>query len=94
MLITSPAKYGADQVAGHWTCPLGFSFGLVKKRPVVVDEQVVPRPTFHLLLHFDRRALHGSQGARFFQRVVDILENAQQEMQHSPAADEAQAQHA
>jgi pyruvate/2-oxoglutarate dehydrogenase complex dihydrolipoamide acyltransferase (E2) component len=77
VLVTSPAKYGPDEVAGHWTAPLGFSFGFVKKRPVVVNDEVVARQTFYLLLHFDRRTLHGGQGARLFQRVVEMLEKAE-----------------
>jgi hypothetical protein len=73
-VISSPAKYGVDVVTAMWPWPLGVSFGLVKPRPVVVDGRVVARPTFVLTLNFDRRIMAGAQGARFFKRVVDLLE--------------------
>lgn len=88
VLISSPAKYGVDSVLTTWTWPLGFSFGLVKERPIVVDGQLVVRPTFNLTLNFDRRVMAGAQGARFFKRVVDVLTHAQSEMADAePPAD-------
>mgnify|MGYP001594043168 CR=1 FL=1 len=84
VLVTSPAKYGVDQVAAHWTSPMGVSFGFVKKRPIVVQDQVVARASFYLLLHFDRRVLHGSEGARVFHFIVEVLENPRKYLtQHS-----------
>jgi pyruvate/2-oxoglutarate dehydrogenase complex dihydrolipoamide acyltransferase (E2) component len=89
-LVSSPAKYGVDVVAGAWTHPIGVSFGLVKPRPVVRDDVVVPCTTFALTLSFDRRVMAGAQGARFFKRMVDLLERAETEMAPylSPAAPE------
>jgi pyruvate/2-oxoglutarate dehydrogenase complex dihydrolipoamide acyltransferase (E2) component len=81
VLISSPAKYGVDSVITTWTWPLGLSFGYVKQRPVVRNGQVVPAVTFNLVLNFDRRVMAGAQAARFFHRMVEILENAQQEME-------------
>jgi hypothetical protein len=75
-VVSSPAKYGVDIVATSWPWPLGFSFGLVKQRPVVREGQIVARPTFMLTLNFDRRLMAGAQGARFFKRISDLLENA------------------
>jgi hypothetical protein len=76
VLISSPAKYGVDAVIGTWPHPVGISFGLVRLRPVVVHEEIVARPTFHLTLNFDRRVMAGAQSARFFKRITDILEDA------------------
>jgi hypothetical protein len=80
VLISSPTKYGVDVLVGAWTAPLGVTFGLVKERPVVKAGKVVPCRTFTFTLNFDRRVMAGAQGARFFKRVVDILERAQTEM--------------
>ena len=79
VLVTSPVKEGVDAVLGSWSHPIGVSFGLVKTRAVVVDNAVVARPTFILSLNFDRRVLSGNQAARFFKRIVTILEHPTRE---------------
>ena len=80
MLVSSPAKYGVDVVVGTWSHPLGVSFGLVKPRPVVRGTEIVACLTFALTLNFDRRVMAGAQAARFFKRMVDLLEHAETEM--------------
>jgi pyruvate/2-oxoglutarate dehydrogenase complex dihydrolipoamide acyltransferase (E2) component len=80
VLISSPAKYGVDCVVGSWSHPLGISFGLVKPRPVVRDGAIVPCTTFSLTLNFDRRVMAGAQGARFFKRLIDLIERAESEL--------------
>ena len=80
VLVSSPAKYGVDAILGTWPHPVGISFGLVKPRPVVVEGAIVARPTFFLTLNFDRRVMAGAQAARFFKRIVDILEHPVREM--------------
>ena len=80
VLISSPTKYGVDVLVGAWTAPLGVTFGLVKERAVVKAGKVVPCPTFTFTLNFDRRVMAGAQGARFFKRIVEILERAKTEM--------------
>jgi pyruvate/2-oxoglutarate dehydrogenase complex dihydrolipoamide acyltransferase (E2) component len=80
VLISSPAKYGVDVIVGTWPWPLGFSFGLVKDRPVAVNGHVEVRPTMALTMSFDRRLMGGAPAARFFKCVVDILENAEVEL--------------
>jgi len=80
VLISSPAKYGVDGVVATWSWPLGVSFGLVKKRPVVRDDLVIACPTFLLVLNFDRRVMAGAPAAKFFKKIVDGLENAQTDM--------------
>jgi pyruvate/2-oxoglutarate dehydrogenase complex dihydrolipoamide acyltransferase (E2) component len=80
-LVTSPAKYGGlDNITASWAWPVGVSFGTVKHRPVVYDGQVLGRPTFNLVLNFDRRVMAGAQAAQFFKRLVDILEGAEKSM--------------
>lgn len=80
VLISSPAKYGVDAVLTTWTWPLGFSFGFVKERPIVKDGELTVAPTFNLTLNFDRRVMAGAQGARFFNRVVNLLTHARSEL--------------
>jgi pyruvate/2-oxoglutarate dehydrogenase complex dihydrolipoamide acyltransferase (E2) component len=79
VLISSPSKYGVDAVLGHWVWPLGFSFGLVKERPVVIDGKVCVRPTMTLTMSFNRLVMGGAPAARFFHEVTRILENVETE---------------
>jgi hypothetical protein len=80
VLVSSPAKYGVDVIAGTWTHPLGVSFGIARRRPVVRGEAIVACPTFTLTLSFDRRVMAGAQAARFFRRIVERLETAETAM--------------
>lgn len=77
VMISSPAKYGVDMLVGNWPWPIGFSFGLVKDRPMVVEGAVVVRPTMMLIMSFDRRLMAGGPAARFFNAVAQSLQNAQ-----------------
>ncbi|MCB0419988.1 MAG: 2-oxo acid dehydrogenase subunit E2 [Bdellovibrionales bacterium] len=74
-LISSPSKYGVDMLMTSWSWPIGVSYGLVKKRPVVTEEKVEVRPTSFVTLSFDRRILSGAQAARFFKTFCSHLEN-------------------
>lgn len=77
VMISSPAKYGVDMLVGNWPWPIGFSFGLVKERPIVIDGNVVARPTMMLIMSFDRRLMAGAPAARFFNAVATKLASAQ-----------------
>ena len=77
VLVNSPARHGVDFIAGSWPWPITVSFGLVKKRPFVRGEQVVPCETFTLMLSFDRRVIAGAQAARFFKFLSDTIEQAE-----------------
>jgi len=79
-LVSSPAKYGVDRIVATWPWPLGVSFGLVKRRPVVKNDEIVACPTFNLTLTFDRRLVAGAQAAQFFKHIIDLLENAGTEL--------------
>lgn len=76
VLVNSPARYGVDMLAATWTWPITVSFGLVKARPMVVEGKVVARPSFTLIMNFDRRVMAGAQAARFFKHLSDVLEQA------------------
>lgn len=77
-LLTSPAKYGVDAVAASWAWPLGVSFGLVAKRPMVKGDELVVRPTFEFVINFDRRVMAGAQAAQFFAACVENLTHPEQ----------------
>jgi pyruvate/2-oxoglutarate dehydrogenase complex dihydrolipoamide acyltransferase (E2) component len=77
VLISSPSRYGVDAVMATQSYPMSLAFGLVKPRPVVRDGHIVPCTTTALTLNFDRRIMAGAQGARFFKRIVELLEQAE-----------------
>ena len=64
-------------LVGNWPWPIGFSFGLVKDRPVAIDGVVVVRPTMMLIMSFDRRLMAGAPAARFFNAVAQTLDSAE-----------------
>lgn len=84
VMISSPAKYGVDMLVGHWPWTIGFSFGLVKERPVVIDGQIVARPTTMLTMSFDRRLMGGAPAARFFNAVAKALQSAESTLSMPP----------
>lgn len=50
--------------------------GSVKPRPMVVDGQVVARPTLYLSVTYDHRIVDGVDAARFTSAMVDALQNS------------------
>ena len=86
MMISSPAKYGVDMMVANWPWPIGYSFGLVKDRPIAVDGAVRAGPTMALTMSFDRRLMGGAPAARFFRTVCDHVEHAELEMALHPGA--------
>jgi pyruvate/2-oxoglutarate dehydrogenase complex dihydrolipoamide acyltransferase (E2) component len=50
--------------------------GRIAERPLVVDGAVVARPSMHLALVFDHRALDGARAAGLLLAIKDILESA------------------
>lgn len=73
VMISSPAKYGVDMLVGNWPWSIGISFGLVKERAIVVDGEVLARPTMMLVMSFDRRLMAGAPAARFISTLTKLL---------------------
>jgi pyruvate/2-oxoglutarate dehydrogenase complex dihydrolipoamide acyltransferase (E2) component len=73
LVISSPCKYGVDSLATFWPHPLGLSFGLVKKKPVVKNNRVEIAPCFTITLCWDRRIMAGAPAARFFNSIATNL---------------------
>ena len=71
--VNAPSKAGADFVATTWPWPLTFSFGIVKARPFVIDNQVVVKETIPLVLVFDRRIMGGGPASRLFAEFQKLL---------------------
>jgi hypothetical protein len=78
--VNSPAKYGIDFVIADMIWPLTVMFGWVKDRPIAVNGQVEVRRTMPLTIIFDRRIMAGAPAAHFFNRLAEILENADREL--------------
>ncbi len=47
----------------------------IKKRPVVVDDQIVARPMMYLALSYDHRLVDGREAVSFLVRVKDLIES-------------------
>ncbi len=51
--------------------------GVVKKRPVVINDAIAIRQVGFLTLSFDHRLIDGAVGGQFLERIVHYLENAE-----------------
>jgi len=75
--ITNPGVFGSLMGAPIINQPqvaiLGV--GVIKKRPVVIDDAIAIRPIMYLSLSFDHRLIDGAAAARFLAHVVGHLEN-------------------
>jgi 2-oxoisovalerate dehydrogenase E2 component (dihydrolipoyl transacylase) len=54
-----------------------LGMGAMKPRPVVVDDEVVVRPTMTLTCVFDHRVADGAQVAQFICELRDLIESPQ-----------------
>ncbi len=79
-MVSSPGKYGVDIIFANWWAPLAVSFGVVKKRPIVQDDEVLARQSFVITVNFDVRVMAGAQAAMFGRRFIDILERPREEL--------------
>lgn len=75
LLISSPAKYGVDQISASWIWPIGISYGFVELRPMQKDNKIILVPSTILTMSFDRRFIAGAQASIFFSEVCKRLEN-------------------
>jgi 2-oxoglutarate dehydrogenase E2 component (dihydrolipoamide succinyltransferase) len=74
--ITNPGVFGSLMGAPIINQPqvaiLGV--GVIKKRPVVIDDAIAIRPIMYLSLSFDHRLIDGAVAARFLSHIVGELE--------------------
>jgi 2-oxoglutarate dehydrogenase E2 component (dihydrolipoamide succinyltransferase) len=52
----------------------------IKKRPVVVDDQIVIRPMMYLAVSYDHRLVDGREAVTFLKRIVQVIENPERLM--------------
>ena len=74
--LSNLGMYGVDQFQAILNPPQSaiLAVGRIKDRPVAAAGAVVVRPTLHLTLSVDHRALDGAQGARFLERVAQLIQ--------------------
>jgi len=74
--ITNAGVFGIDfstpLINTPETAILGI--GTIAERPMVIDGQVVARPTVYLSFSYDHRVIDGAPAARFLRRVKQLLE--------------------
>jgi 2-oxoglutarate dehydrogenase E2 component (dihydrolipoamide succinyltransferase) len=47
----------------------------IKKRPVVVDDEIVIRPMMYLAMSYDHRIIDGREAVTFLKRIVECIED-------------------
>jgi 2-oxoglutarate dehydrogenase E2 component (dihydrolipoamide succinyltransferase) len=52
----------------------------IKKRAVVVDDEITVRPMMYLALSYDHRVIDGREAVTFLKRIVDCIENPERMM--------------
>lgn len=52
----------------------------IKKRPVVVNDEIVIRPMMYLALSYDHRIVDGREAVTFLRRIVECVENPERMM--------------
>lgn len=52
----------------------------IKKRPVVVDDQIVIRPMMYLALSYDHRIIDGKEAVSFLVRIKELIEDPERLM--------------
>lgn len=52
----------------------------IKKRPVVVDDEIVIRPMMYLAMSYDHRIVDGSEAVTFLKRIVECIEHPERMM--------------
>ncbi|MDK2878014.1 MAG: hypothetical protein PWR06_730 [Thermoanaerobacteraceae bacterium] len=74
--ITNLGMYDIENFAAIINQPESaiLAVGKIIKKPVVLDDEIVIRPMMNLTLSCDHRVIDGAQGARFLQRIKQILE--------------------
>ncbi|HMC63768.1 MAG TPA: 2-oxo acid dehydrogenase subunit E2, partial [Gemmataceae bacterium] len=75
--VTNLGAFGIDAFTPIINYPQSAILGVgrIERRPVVVNEQIVPRDQITLSLTFDHRIVDGAPAARFLQAVARLIEN-------------------
>jgi len=52
----------------------------IKKRPIVVNDEIAIRPMMYLALSYDHRVVDGREAVTFLKRIVECIENPERMM--------------
>lgn len=74
--LSNLGMYNIDQFHAILNPPQSaiLAVGRIKERPLAMDSNLVVRPTVNLTLSVDHRVLDGAQGARFLDRVAQLVQ--------------------
>jgi pyruvate dehydrogenase E2 component (dihydrolipoamide acetyltransferase) len=74
--LSNLGMFGVDQFHAILNPPQSaiLAVGRINDRPVAAAGAVVVRPTMHLTLSVDHRVLDGALGARFLERVAQLIQ--------------------
>ncbi len=80
--ITNGGTFGSLMSTPILNPPQSAILGMhaIKKRPVVVDDQIVIRPMMYLALSYDHRLIDGQDAVSFLVSVKDSIENPERMM--------------
>jgi 2-oxoglutarate dehydrogenase E2 component (dihydrolipoamide succinyltransferase) len=80
--ITNGGTFGSLMSTPILNPPQSAILGMhaIKKRAVVVDDQVVARPMMYLALSYDHRLIDGREAVSFLVKVKDCVENPERMM--------------
>jgi len=75
--ISNLGMFGVDRFTAIINPPESaiLAVGRIKEQPMVVNGEIVIRPTMWITLTGDHRVLDGVQAAKFLARVKELLEN-------------------
>jgi 2-oxoglutarate dehydrogenase E2 component (dihydrolipoamide succinyltransferase) len=75
--ISNGGVYGSLLSTPILNPPQSAILGLhaIKKRPVVLDDELVVRPMMYLALSYDHRLVDGREAVTFLKRIVECVEN-------------------
>jgi pyruvate dehydrogenase E2 component (dihydrolipoamide acetyltransferase) len=74
--LTNLGMFRVDQFQAIINSPQAaiLAVGRVRERPIALDGAVVVRPTMGLTLSVDHRLVDGAEGARFLERLAELIE--------------------
>ena len=80
--ISNGGVYGSMLSTPILNPPQSGILGLhgIKKRAVVVNDEIVIRPMMYLALSYDHRLVDGKEAVTFLRRVVECIENPERMM--------------
>ncbi len=75
--ISNGGVYGSLMSTPILNPPQAAILGMhaIKKRPIVVDDEIKIRPMMYLALSYDHRLIDGGEAVTFLKRIVDCVEN-------------------